>query len=643
MSSFSSSTDSDCGARFSRQERMACLAGYRDVPCLLTALSFDLLQIPHVTSCIVSLPERVLELWSPNSLQSPFLPGLTREDYSPGTVPTLAKHCRYDRHVGRHDCLYAPQYFRADNSHWPFIRRAQEVPYYDSAYVAYAAITLYWRRAHPTIAGPKGYLDPEFVARLGTLRRELELRIEPLRDALGLLWDSRPRWIDAGSIAQLLAVRLWDEAVDQGVAVQRGLRELEAWAAWAEEHLRQVRLTLEELRSVDMPLARENFIGVWINSADERTALSYMLAGIPCFIVHAYSDGAPTHDVIANVRVFRDFLSGMEVEALLGEDNAYEKIARLDKFRLDAVAGGDDGRASIAPPPSRDDYRSSSLYLEALPRPSLVSAASVGYDPSAIVPLPNPARAPPEAAPDSSTMPVDPASLPLAVPDYDSLPVPSASDRYAAPPLTRLTVDPSRVDWVVPPPIATKWTQKWSKWELDEWCGQKAWVGRGRSITIEADSVWFDCKLGRQLFFRKFLPPPGILDFECFGAPVPRYPFYYNDGKNGEAPRWEEMKKAERPAAERLPLLHAPRPKPVESSSDSSSDDSDEEPGPGGRAGRDKGKGRAKSASLEQSDEEEARGMDIDYEEEEKVSPVVVLDGVDAMHNSKNPCSVVYN
>jgi hypothetical protein len=44
---------------------------------------------------------------------------------------------RYDRHKGKHDCLYGPQYFLNTMLHWAFVWCISAVPSMDLAYPAY--------------------------------------------------------------------------------------------------------------------------------------------------------------------------------------------------------------------------------------------------------------------------------------------------------------------------------------------------------------------------------------------------------------------------------------------------------------------------------------------------------------------------
>ncbi|KAJ7101567.1 hypothetical protein B0H15DRAFT_943888 [Mycena belliarum] len=643
----------DCGGRFS-QPRTICLAGYYDAPSIATGMSFELRQLPIVSSRIVRLGTTVLELWSPNSLQLPFLPGVARTDYRVTAPATLISQRRYDGHGGKHDCLHVPQYFRASAAYWPFMRRVLEVPPNDRAYVAYAPITSYWHADASYHPSPRGYLNPSFVADVGDLERLLETRIAPFQRRLHPgEWERRPRAVNESAIARLLAVRMWDDAVDQGVAIQRALREREAWATWHEERVRQSRLSLEDLRSMDMALAREEYTGLWVNGLDEQITLFFMAAGVPCFIAHSYAPGEVVRDTGL---VFNDLVGGTDVESSLSDDNPYQRLARLQIGRTDAIPTADDGRGRARPASAKEENLSSSLYLESLDRPPLVHPSWLGYNRPGLPPY----RAPPVAAPaqdyqrraKSVTPPIAPPkaagaarNAPSDLPN-DTLPeVPRAEeDRYAARPIERRSVDANRVDWVVPPAIPRNWSKEWSKWELDEWAGVTAWVGRGKHRAITSEHVWYDRERGRQLFFNDLVLPEGCIDVQRYGVPVPRFPFYFDNGGSGRASKasyWmypkregvkrEEGKRLGKPAATLLPLKVKENPKDAEGRLSSDSSDSDDSssgpPDSGYVAKRGKGKAKAESPSSDGSEGGEVHAMDVD--EEPPVSNVIALSGVD--------------
>lgn len=335
------------------------------MPSILSAMSFNLLQLPRVSSRLVRTNGRTFELWSPNSSQLPFLPGVFRSDFFP-EVPRNPSERRYDGHVGVHDCLYVPQYLRQDVGHWPFMRRITQVGSDNYAAAAFAPLVDYWEDAGPnTLAGQ---LDPAFIDRLSALSRELQARmlaLRPLLSATSVTWENRPAFATVASIEMLRRVRYWDEAVDLGVALQRNLWEMEAWVLFVGQRKTWNALNLCALRNTTMEVADEQYIGRWVNGTSEEVVLRYMHSRIPCFVVHEYqSDEMPR----TGVRTFQNFLQNTEVEALLSDMNPYQQIARRAGL-LDSITVGEDGRGMAPFATAEAERRSSSVYLEGLPRP----------------------------------------------------------------------------------------------------------------------------------------------------------------------------------------------------------------------------------------------------------------------------------
>ncbi|KAJ6469216.1 hypothetical protein C8R47DRAFT_1223075 [Mycena vitilis] len=596
--------------------RSSCLAGYYDVPNVSTAMSFNLAYLERINSRIVRIDGRVFELWSPNSSQRPFLAGERRDGYLPLVSPALAER-RYDGHSGRHDCLYVPQYFRADVPHWPYVRRASEVPLDDPVRPAFTTLSEVWivdlgnRR--------KGHLDTGFLARLTALSRRITGKMEAWKTSS--LWSSRPQYACESRVQRLAICQTWDEVVDLGVALQRGLREQEAWLVYMQTRRDQHRLDLDRLRGTAIPEARERFIGIWLNGLPEMAALRYLVRGVPCFIVHEYlSSDVPR--AVPDSDTYTDFVSGTGLVLLLGDENPYQGIAR-EQGCLDALINGDDGRGPHVLELAVHERRSSSVYLEDEAR-RRASITSVRPDARRTPALP---ASPAEPSTTQHSQVAD-GRAPLTAAPQESGPslaerkertAPSLSntlrDRFAAPELELRALSPYHAAWIVPPPLIPNWTKKWSKWELAEVNHEPAWLSRASSSRISASSEWFDRQRGRRLFFGKFRPAAGLLDWERFGAPVPRHPFFTMDGEravpqppshwmypNEKVAPYNVGKKAATPREEGL-----------------------------SRLGRAKGKGKANQEAGEEEEEEEEDeyGMDIDEVASHPPSNVVVVGGLD--------------
>ncbi|KAJ7115225.1 hypothetical protein C8R44DRAFT_880546 [Mycena epipterygia] len=633
------------------RERQPCLAGYQTIPSIFSGMRFELRHLPRVTSRVVQVGEIFYELWSPNSGQVPFLPGYARDDAVP--PPT-----------------------NPSGWHWPFMRRTSQVSSIDFASPAFEPLPQHW--IGNTTNPINGYFSRAYLDRLEILVLDLDRRIRELRDFLGPEssdWMSRPAFASLTIVSRLRLTKRWLEAVDLGVALQRGLREQDGWLSFILERRRQAPITLHNLRRMEMPLADDRHMGGWVNGSSEELVLRLMAARIPCFIVHEYQPGALTRSAGSSAPICTSFLQGTEVKQSLSDANPYQRIAR-NQGRLDSMTRGDEGRGTAPFATTEDERRSSSLYLErrlarppvvaTIPRHSRTHSPDVPADTMRVstnilltAPLdasPTRPSLPSSASPavPSSVTPSSASAIPLA---------PSATrNRYAAPEPERCTIAADRVDWVVPPPIAPARNDKgkWERWLLEDYNEQRK----------------------RELYFGRFDIPPGVLDYQRFGAPVPPFPFIYPSGEVGiphASSSWMYLSRA--PASsdagremahpivtdlpprletgpthsshssvaptgstttEPPPSLPSPMPAPLDAPHEASTRRADDK-----GKGRDqrpdkkgKGKGRAETPAPEDSAAVPVLDMDVDYDDEgggltletpgprEVASNALVVDGV---------------
>jgi hypothetical protein len=116
--------------------RLPSAAGYNDELLVYSSLSFELWALPAISRHYVRWGNRLFELWSPNSKQLPFLLGECFENGTPSIHEDPSQR-RFDGHAGKFDCLYAPQYFHPERTHWAFMRRPHLVTSSDAAYDTY--------------------------------------------------------------------------------------------------------------------------------------------------------------------------------------------------------------------------------------------------------------------------------------------------------------------------------------------------------------------------------------------------------------------------------------------------------------------------------------------------------------------------
>ncbi|KAJ6600050.1 hypothetical protein DFH09DRAFT_1303404 [Mycena vulgaris] len=125
----------------------------------------------------------------------------------------------------------------------------------------------------------------------------------------------------------------------------------------------------------------------------------------------------------------------------------------------------------------------------------------------------------------------------------------------------------------------------------------------------------------QRLFLGDFVIPEGVVDPDRFGVPVPRFPFIYDDGRDGIP------KKASGPVPE---PSHLPRRRYGQVKAEEAEEELHRSPSPEAEEGGsgDKGKGKAKASDEE---DEHGGGMDVDEPAaSNRPSNVVVARGIDS-------------
>jgi hypothetical protein len=119
-------------------------------------------------------------------------------------------------------------------------------------------------------------------------------------------------------------VRRWDNAVDLGLAFQRGLREAEGWIQMIEAQKDDSLLTVVDLREATMPIANNRWIGLWVNGMPEAGVLLLMKQKVPCFIVHEFPPETPVLRLgVSHPPTFFSFVEGTDVVYLIWH-NTYQ-------------------------------------------------------------------------------------------------------------------------------------------------------------------------------------------------------------------------------------------------------------------------------------------------------------------------------
>ncbi|KAJ7351560.1 hypothetical protein DFH08DRAFT_806279 [Mycena albidolilacea] len=517
------------------------------------------------------------------------------------------------------------------------MRRPHLVTSSDAAYDAYRPLVEVW--ICNANSSTHGRLPSSFVEGLRTVLRRFNREMERLRAVHEQqLWASRPDYATEVRLKALERMDVWSEVVDHGVAFQRGLREKEAWIALAKERKSKRNWGLAVLRDSARTAAAadDQYIGLWINGASEEVYLSYLLARVPCFVVHKFpmANYTPTA-VKPHPPTYSNFVDGS-----------------LEPLKPHSC--GLDGRAAEVRTSRRANVpRSSSMYCSTIEAPAPLpriapnrpipqsagstesSTSSRPLSPpsgpsqrSTARPIAHGTAKPPESRSESTRAP--PPSAPRATglsSPASSVPA-SKSNKYAASEIQRRRVDEARVEWVVPPPIARASKKSDGRFELAEYNDESAWILRGSKAQVDCSSTWYDREFGRCLHFGRYSAEEGVLDDDVFGAPVPRLPFFAIDGQTArpqKASSWmyrtrspargDEGRQARTPPPKRLPWAPGCGPSTREGSGQSS-------------------KGKGKDVKFDDSDDSD-EGMDLaDVVAAPVATNVVVIESLDDMFSA---------
>ncbi|KAF8134664.1 hypothetical protein K438DRAFT_1787192 [Mycena galopus ATCC 62051] len=219
-------------------------------------LGFQLPTICAYHSRLVCVGGRSYLIWSPNSLQDPFYPGV----FPPlDPVPRAADRAqrRYNGYSGPADFRRAPQAYRASKPWLGFITRKTQCLNSDVEYVAAYSV---WE-------------DPseghQFNCDLENQVAQLHSRVE---NRCFKLTCDRPRYPASNRPFELLRqVQTYEDAVDSLVEMSQWLREKQAWVTIATIVSRD---DLPAPTRDDVILdAYDQYLGVWINGADEEDCL----------------------------------------------------------------------------------------------------------------------------------------------------------------------------------------------------------------------------------------------------------------------------------------------------------------------------------------------------------------------------------
>ncbi|KAJ7901489.1 hypothetical protein B0H13DRAFT_2335974 [Mycena leptocephala] len=293
----SSTTDT----RVYSTSRLRSYYGYEDAPLVDDGFVWKLPKGGRYFGREVLRNERRYELWSPNSLQTPYYPGV-RPRASKLLPGNTLDHRRADGQLGRFDPTISPQYFDARRP-WLAFLPSPRCPV-DEDDAAYTPVHEVWESTPDS--GFLGRLDPHFLANLNEANAKadrLVLDRSRVRYSRKLLWDDRPKEPWANSLQALEKVYKFEDAVDLVRVAQRGIVEKEAWARMALAWIKEGG-PLEKLKDDAIQPADDELMGVWVHGITELDLYFFLTrAGVPCFLVHELTAEEPAGELVA-----RDFV-----------------------------------------------------------------------------------------------------------------------------------------------------------------------------------------------------------------------------------------------------------------------------------------------------------------------------------------------
>jgi hypothetical protein len=377
------------------------------------------------------------------------------------------------------------------------------------------------------------WINKPLFPRIGSIKRDY---LERLRQRCALLnnhindrpsiqrisqpvWENRPCRPSPDEMARLEGELEYEDAVDRTARIGRQLAEKVAWIEMADVMLKHPEV--RELKDFqgsnsDVPPADEDFIGVWLNGANQFAALWFLLvAKVPCFVIHLYkqnidypTSNCPDTEDRRCKSASRSFLEGTAfADPNTLNDNPFQKQAIRTN---EQTVPGKVKRCGLNFCQLRLDDREADL--------------SSSWEQMRPFQFPNHKFTAFTNQPISSPSSNPPTTLPKHQPSTSSLSQPvSSSNKFNHKELDLVTIDKDRYPWVRPPPVAFVPDGKWSHWEYNtDGEDQPRFVMQSKK-PFSYEQSWYDRVHRRTLYLDEDLQiPAGVLNVEKFGAPAPR-------------------------------------------------------------------------------------------------------------------------
>ncbi|KAF8239857.1 hypothetical protein L208DRAFT_1235734, partial [Tricholoma matsutake] len=157
----------------------------------------------------------VWELWSPNSAQVMFYPGVP---------PTGFQLRRYDGHLGRYDSTVSPQLLSAQHPWHRFILQQELGFKQQSEYPEFALLHQNWR----STSSEEGFISMEWIDALMFRLNRLDAEMSSCSELMACradLWESRPLSPSVDEVVTLRHIQSFTIAVDCIAWLQHSIKD----------------------------------------------------------------------------------------------------------------------------------------------------------------------------------------------------------------------------------------------------------------------------------------------------------------------------------------------------------------------------------------------------------------------------------
>lgn len=487
----SSSHGSD--TRIYSTTRLLSIAGYDDEPIIDNSFSIRLPRLTQRSGRIVRTAGGVLELWLPNSDILPFYPGVAPRSFRM-EIPSKIMERRYDGHLGRFDFTMSPQCYDKNHQWRGYVLRPCPINYH---LPEFQDIHPFWSKIH-------GGLDSKLVDILIdqvnglTESSKGNESVYPIRRDL---WPPKCQLPSFDDLERLRTSVRFEDAIDIGRAIQRQIKDYDAWHQYVHICLNDKGdRDREVICRTPIPVANDAYIGIWINGAPESHILYEFCHGLPCFIAHKLSPSARSALSILELPN-PDIKSGTHVVQLEVKNNGCDYLSQ--RYNHGYTHWKPTQATGITTSEESNTMSASASFGWKGPYFSSIQSSTAFL-------INNP---PPELSP----MPVE-----------EELPIVTLSPIQ----VDRVSLGEDRVPWIRPPIVINPPQKKWSHWIEDWEDGVPTMRAVGKKHTDGLNHIYYDRSRSRVLYFDFSLSQDRglISDVDIYGLPPPPYKY---KGMNG--------------------------------------------------------------------------------------------------------------